>query len=616
MHSAMPSTDLRPSLFHCSVCTLAIAALGVSFLGCRSGRPSGSMVQVTEDPAAIVADLPALQQRLATTTTTGKRTTDDRSISNEEEMDLVSAVAGMPDIFREKPVASQSPTDPKTQLSLSDSDVPSGSDAKSPKTVTTKAIPASGKIVGEMNHPNQNQKTKPTPAAVANAEVEVTAGGLVSASLTDLSVTPEPEPKAAAVIAANAPEIATAPQIEEPKSAATEPAVDLVAAKTGRRPPVRRSPISQTDRPKGLTQALEQSLSGLPNLPNVKPKSGGPVPTRIGIGESKLARDRSEPETKPEPSTPESSTPEPSTKTTHLSDFITQHASTSFAEPPAAVEDEPSIVMNANQVRPVSHDSGKDAVDVARHELPSSIETIPTKLPKNELSDAELYGQLLKRFTQPAPDESPTERERRLIVARHLMVLAGDPTRAVTTMDGLNEIEQLYMKNQLMGLWTMINPDGHPSSGRRVTEALPKYREATRYMAAATDSLELRSLEFCTEIESYGQIKPFPGNRFSAGQQVILYCEVENFAAADHNTYFQTQLQGSYDIYDASGRKVISQLLPVDQQRSRNRLRDYFVAYQMNLPKALPTGTYRLQLTIEDVVGKKYGQQDIPFEIR
>jgi hypothetical protein len=135
-------------------------------------------------------------------------------------------------------------------------------------------------------------------------------------------------------------------------------------------------------------------------------------------------------------------------------------------------------------------------------------------------------------------------------------------------------------------------------------------------MAAATDSLELRSLEFCTEIESYGQIKPFPGNRFSAGQQVILYCEVENFAAADRDGHFQTQLQGNYDIYDASGRKVISQLLPVDQQRSRNRLRDYFVAYQMNLPKALPTGTYRLQLTIEDVVGKKYGQQDIPFEIR
>ena len=195
------------------------------------------------------------------------------------------------------------------------------------------------------------------------------------------------------------------------------------------------------------------------------------------------------------------------------------------------------------------------------------------------------------------------------------MVLAGRPDEAVDSMKGLNPTEQLYLKNQLQGLWTMINPEGHPSSGRRITEALPKFREATRYMASVTDSLSLRSLEFCTEIESYGQIKPFDGNRFVPGQQVILYCEVENFAAAERENDFETQLQGSYDIYNAGGTKVISQLLPVDQQRSRNRLRDYFVAYQMNLPKTLPPGTYRLQLTLEDVVGKKYGQANIPFEI-
>ena len=135
-------------------------------------------------------------------------------------------------------------------------------------------------------------------------------------------------------------------------------------------------------------------------------------------------------------------------------------------------------------------------------------------------------------------------------------------------------------------------------------------------MAAATDSLALDNLEFCTEIETYGQIKPFAGNRFKAGQQVILYCEVENFAAAEKDGQFKTQLQGNYDIYDANGTKVVGQMLPADQQQSRNRLRDYFVAYQMYLPKQLAEGTYRLQLTIEDPIGKKYGQANIPFEIQ
>jgi hypothetical protein len=35
----------------------------------------------------------------------------------------------------------------------------------------------------------------------------------------------------------------------------------------------------------------------------------------------------------------------------------------------------------------------------------------------------------------------------------------------------------------------------------------------------------------------------------------------------------------------------------------------------MHLPAQLSAGTYRLQLTMEDVVGKKYGQASIPFEI-
>jgi hypothetical protein len=57
-------------------------------------------------------------------------------------------------------------------------------------------------------------------------------------------------------------------------------------------------------------------------------------------------------------------------------------------------------------------------------------------------------------------------------------------------------------------------------------------------------------------------------------------------------------------------------LLPADQQVSANYLRDYFIAYQMHLPEQLRKGKYRLQLTMEDVNGKKYGQSSIPVEIK
>lgn len=195
------------------------------------------------------------------------------------------------------------------------------------------------------------------------------------------------------------------------------------------------------------------------------------------------------------------------------------------------------------------------------------------------------------------------------------MVLAGKPDQAVTAIEGLTNDEQEYVRHQLLALWTLVDPQGHPVPGRRFSTALPQLREATKYLAASTDSLDVRSLAFCKEIQSYGQIKEFSGHRFQSGQQVILYCEIDNFTSKRVENGYETSLQGSYNIYDSDDRKVVSQLLPADSQVTRNYLRDYFIAYQMYLPKQLSAGDYRLELTMEDVAGKKYGQASIPFEI-
>ncbi len=231
------------------------------------------------------------------------------------------------------------------------------------------------------------------------------------------------------------------------------------------------------------------------------------------------------------------------------------------------------------------------------------------------LSESQLYDELLGRLSKSTPDESDADRSRRLVMLRHLMVLSGHIDDAVSRVDGMAENEQEYLRHQLLGLWTIIDPDGHPVPGRRFSAALPQLREATTQLAAATDSLDVRSLAFCTEIESYGQIKKFPSTRFKPGQQVILYCEIENFVASKVANGFETNLQGSYDVFNEAGDKVASQLLPADRQVSNNYLRDYFIAYQMYLPKDLDGGKYRLQLTIEDLNGKKYGQSVISFEL-
>ena len=277
----------------------------------------------------------------------------------------------------------------------------------------------------------------------------------------------------------------------------------------------------------------------------------------------------------------------------------------------------------SSSVRPMS------IPDVAKAESPSSrreekalppIESsedaiVAAKPNPQSLSDQDLYDALLSRLNDPARAETPAEQSRRQIMARHLMVLAGDRDSAVAEMQGLSKEEQQFLRNQLEGLYAMVDPKGHPVAGRRFSEALPKLRQATQHLSAAADSLEVRSLDFCTEIEAYGQVKPFPKRQFAAGQAVILYCEVDRFTARKTEAGYETYLKGSYDVFNENGEKIVSQLLPADKQVSRNFLRDYFVAYQMNLPSKLTPGKYRLQLTMEDIGGEKYGQSEIEFVI-
>ena len=211
--------------------------------------------------------------------------------------------------------------------------------------------------------------------------------------------------------------------------------------------------------------------------------------------------------------------------------------------------------------------------------------------------------------------EEPAERTARLIRLRHLMVLSGDPDAAVEKISGLSDSSR---NSSGISSW-----DFGPSSIRMDTRHHPvvdsprlcRKSVKQRSLQPLRQMPLVRALAFCTDIQSYGQFKRFEGNRFDAGQQVILYCEIDNFTAKRVDNGFETHLQGSYDIYDSENRKVLSQLLPADQQVSVNYLRDYFIAYQMLIPKELPAGTYKLRLTMEDRNGKKYGNADIPFEI-
>ena len=219
---------------------------------------------------------------------------------------------------------------------------------------------------------------------------------------------------------------------------------------------------------------------------------------------------------------------------------------------------------------------------------------------------AALKEEVNRRRSSTDDDEELTRLEKEL----RLVQLAGEqPEEAVRQIEALDGPEREAFAHLLMGLATWMNADEARRPTLRNAKIVREIRDAAAELAAAS-KLDVRNLAFCEEVKSYGWFTEFSRSQFKSKQQVILYAEVENFAAiriADDS--FETELQGSYQIFDSRGSLMDERELPLDKEVCRNYRRDYFLAYLIYLPEGLSSGNYRLELTIEDKKGSAAHQE-------
>jgi hypothetical protein len=159
-------------------------------------------------------------------------------------------------------------------------------------------------------------------------------------------------------------------------------------------------------------------------------------------------------------------------------------------------------------------------------------------------------------------------------------------------------------------------------SGDQVTPQTSNATAAAQTLEAAAARLRdagplgLAHLAFCTEVNSYGVYKPFEKFEFTAGQEVLLYAEVDGFKAEPHSDGFRTTLSSGYVIVDSQGTTVDTREFGVTEEVCRNRRRDYFIRYQFHLPQQLAAGTYTLRLKMTDALSQKAGEATIDFSIK
>lgn len=237
--------------------------------------------------------------------------------------------------------------------------------------------------------------------------------------------------------------------------------------------------------------------------------------------------------------------------------------------------------------------------------------------PQHDLADPgmdDLIQALVEKHESNVPDETEAERFRRLMLLAYFRLMSGDDIAKVEGFETLNASQQAFIREHLMVCRKLLNPVGSLAIENRLASTIADVHAMARNTANLSPDLAINGAAFCREVIGYGQVTRHEGGEFRPGQKVILYCEIENFIHHAVEGSYQTEVRGSYEIVNAMGKIVFVQELPADRQQCDRPMRDYFVAYEMHLPQIEP-GDYRLQLKMECVLGRKFGNASIPLTI-
>jgi len=212
--------------------------------------------------------------------------------------------------------------------------------------------------------------------------------------------------------------------------------------------------------------------------------------------------------------------------------------------------------------------------------------------------------------------ESPTTTAEvhKHVSLRILRLLAGDTEKALEPIPHVSPAEQDYWSRQLFALAVYLDHHSQVDDKRRAAASVTHLDEAVSHLREL-GSLSIRNLAFCKNVYGYGAIEPYDQDRFSPGQQVFLYVEVENYHSQSTEKGFCTSLGSTYELLDEHGTRVGGGEFPDVDDCCRSRRRDFHIQFGVTLPEKLAPGQYQLQLVVKDRQSDKIGHASVAFEI-
>ncbi len=216
-----------------------------------------------------------------------------------------------------------------------------------------------------------------------------------------------------------------------------------------------------------------------------------------------------------------------------------------------------------------------------------------------------------------------TESERRDYLRRHallrnLYLLAGRPHDAQQVIPDIDPADQEFWTEINWAMASYFDEEMLPNRSDRAAQTVTRLASAQRALDPLVP-LEIRNLQFCRHIDGFGNYETFGVNEFTAGQQLLLYTEVQHFLSeSDPSGVYRTLLESEIEIYsEGATRELIDRtVFPSTEDLCRTRRSDYFHSYRIDLPGALQPGTYVLELTVEDRLAGKSATESRRFVVQ
>jgi hypothetical protein len=139
----------------------------------------------------------------------------------------------------------------------------------------------------------------------------------------------------------------------------------------------------------------------------------------------------------------------------------------------------------------------------------------------------------------------------------------------------------------------------------------------------AVHPLRVTHAAFCAAARGFQDYTPFPRDVFQAGQVVVVYFELDDFAVrVNRGAGFEVSIHADVGILtppptETEIRLPESDRYTLDLERKTDRpLDDLGLGLRVRLPAGLIPGSYRLRLTVEDRVARKFAVKFLDFRIQ